>query len=194
MDQLLRALQLLKDAEQNLEKVVAAERSMGKSWAHIGERLGVTRQAAFKRFGRVTDTLTGDNMTARNTHHLKSQTETFFLHVARGDEELAMGMIHPSVRRELPWEVISDTWKRCLTEYGELEKCTDTFVTHPGGTQALDDLTSLNQSMVLGIAVGVTTLNQEAGEIVGRVAFDQDDAIVGLLYLPLNTAADSLPF
>lgn len=66
MDQLLRALQILKDAEHNLENAVAAERSMGKSWADIGDRLGVTRQAAFKRFGKVTNTLTGETMTARN--------------------------------------------------------------------------------------------------------------------------------
>lgn len=194
MDQLQRALQILTEAEQNLENVVAAERAMGRSWAHIGDRLGVTRQAAFKRFGRVTDTLTGETMTARDITHLGALTESFFASVARGDEALAMGMIHPAVRRELPWDVITETWKRALTEYGALERFTGTFVTHPGGTQELDAFASPDRDKVLGIAVGVTTLNQEAGEIMGRVAFDQDDAIVGLLYLPVDAAADVLPF
>lgn len=133
-------------------------------------------------------------MTARNIDHLAALTETLFAHVSRGDEELTMGMIHPTVRKELPWQAIADTWSRCLTEYGRWESASDTFVTHPGGTSAVDDLTSLGTNKVLGIAVGVTRLNHEAGEIVGRVAFDQDDAVVGILLLPLDSPAESLPF
>lgn len=194
MDQLHRALQAVKEAEQGLEKAVAAERALGKSWANIGKRLGVTRQAAFKRFGRVTDILTGETMSARSIDHLKTLTEKFFTHVSKGEEELAMGMIHPSVRKELPWATISVTWNRCLIEFGALEELTGTFVTHPGGLAAADSLDSLVDGKTLGIAVGVTVLNQEAGEIVGRVAFDQDDAIVGILYLPMDSPAESLPF
>lgn len=194
MDQLLRALQLMKDAEQNLEKVVAAERAMGKSWANIGERLGVTRQAAFKRFGKATDILTGELMTARSTDHLAELAETFLTRVSTGDEELAMGMLHPSVRKELPWPLISETWNRALAEVGSLESITEVFVTHPGGTAPIDDPVSLSQGKTLGIAVVVAQLNHEAGELMGRIAFDQDDAIVGILYLPADAPADSFPF
>lgn len=194
MDQLTRSLQVLKEAERNLELAVAAERAMGRSWANIGARLGVTRQAAFKRFGRVPDTLTGEMMTPRTTDHLKDLTEAFFTHVSQGDEALTMGMMHPSVRKELPWESIADTWKRCLTEYGAWENASDTYVTHPGGTAEVADLTAIGDPKMLGIAVGVTRLNHEAGEIMGRVAFDQDDAIVGVLLLPTDTPAKDLPF
>lgn len=194
MDQLHRALQSLNEAEHGLEKAVAAERAMGRSWANIGERLGVTRQAAFKRFGRVTDILTGEIMTARSIDHLTELTETFFTHVAGGQQALAMGMIHPTVRRELPWETISAAWNRCLTEYGSLERPSETFVTHPGGLAPIETLTTLDDGKMLGIAVGVTTLRQEAGEVMGRVAFDQDDAIVGVLYLPTDTPESTLPF
>lgn len=194
MDQLLRALQLMKDAEQNLEKAVAAERAMGKSWANIGERLGVTRQAAFKRFGKVTDILTGELMTPRSTDQLTDLAETFFARVATGDEDLAMGMLHPTVRKELPWTLVSETWNRALAEVGALESVTDAFVTHPGGTAPIDDPASLGQGKTLGIAVVVAQLNHEAGELTGRIAFDQDDAIVGILYLPADAPAKSLPF
>ena len=194
MDQLHRALQSLKEAEHGLEKAVAAERAMGRSWANIGERLGVTRQAAFKRFGRVTDVLTGEIMTARSIDHLTELTEAFFTHVASGAQALTMGMIHPTVRRELPWETISGTWNRCLTEFGALERLSGTFVTHPGGTAPIETLAAPGDVKTLGIAVGVTVLHQEAGEVMGRVAFDQDDAIVGVLYLPADTPESALPF
>lgn len=194
MDQLHRALRALHEAEQGLEKAVAAERAMGRSWANIGERLGVTRQAAFKRFGRVTDVLTGEIMTARSIDHLTELTEAFFTHVARGEQELTMGMVHPTVRRELPWESVSAAWNRCLAEFGALERPSGSFITHPGGLAPVETLAALSDGKMLGIAVGVTTLEQEAGAVMGRVAFDQDDAIVGVLYLSTDTPQSALPF
>lgn len=194
MDQLQRALQAVKAAEHSLEEAVAAERARGKSWADIGTRLGVTRQAAFKRFGKVTDMLTGEIMTARNTDHLPELAEKFFIYVSEGAEELAMGMIHPTVRKELPWDTIVETWNRGLVEYGTLESIADTFVTHPGGIAPIESNEIFSDNKMLGIAVVSTTLNQEAGELMGRVAFDKSDAIVGILYLPTDTPADSLPF
>lgn len=194
MDQLQKALQAIKEAEHSLEEAVAAERARGKSWADIGTRLGVTRQAAFKRFGKVTNMLTGEIMSARTIDHLPELAEKLFTYIATGKEELAMGMIHPTVRKELPWEMITETWNRCLTEHGGLESFTDTFVTYPGGLAPIESSATLGDSKMLGIAVVSTTLNQEAGELMGRVAFDKDDAIVGILYLPVDVSAESLPF
>lgn len=194
MDQLHRALQAVREAERTLEAAVAAERAIGKSWADIGTRLGVTRQAAFKRFGSATNTLTGETMTARSTTHLPGLAEKLFTHIARGEEELTMGMIHPTARKELPWETISETWNMCLVELGALEGFADTFVTHPGGVAPIESAAALADDKLLGIAVVSTTLNQEAGDLMGRVAFDKDDAIVGILYLPVETPAEALPF
>ncbi|MDU0347642.1 hypothetical protein [Actinomyces sp. MRS3W] len=39
------------DAEQNLSRAVADARAAGESWTVIGAALGVTKQAAHKRFG-----------------------------------------------------------------------------------------------------------------------------------------------
>lgn len=194
MDNLLRALNALQDAEQNLANAVAAERALGKSWADIGRRLGITRQAAFKRFGTTTNILTGEQMTPRNLNEPKRLTEQFFTHVSRGEEELAMGMIHPTARKELPWTDIAEVWNQCLTEFGSLESITKTYVTYPGGISPLNELSEMSDGKLLGIAVGVTALRQEAGEVMGRVAFDQDNAIVGVLYLPTDTKAADLPF
>lgn len=194
MDQLRRALQGVREAERSLEAAVAAERAIGKSWADIGSRLGVTRQAAFKRFGKVSNTLTGETMTARSIDHLKKSAEKFFTYVSKGEEELAMGMIHPAVRKELPWETIAATWNGCLTEFGALEGFSDTYVTFPGGLSPVETPGAMGVGKMLGVAVVVTTLNQEAGELMGRVAFDTDDAVVGILYLPADATAETLPF
>lgn len=40
------------DAEKQLRRVVEKARAAGATWADIGDALGVSRQAAFKRFGR----------------------------------------------------------------------------------------------------------------------------------------------
>lgn len=40
------------DAEQNLRDAVASARRAGDSWTVIGAALGVTKQAAYQRFGR----------------------------------------------------------------------------------------------------------------------------------------------
>ena len=132
---------------------------------------------------------------ARTVDHLPALTEKFFGHVAAGEEELAMGMIHPKVRKELPWDTISEVWRTCVEEHGALEKFSGTFITHPGGT-ADDDggFTGMLKGKMMGLAVGVTTLEQEAGEIMGRVAFDRDDAIVGVLYLTTDAAKDQIAF
>ena len=43
---------LAADVDQAIRERVASARSMGESWASIGEALGITRQAAQQRFGR----------------------------------------------------------------------------------------------------------------------------------------------
>jgi hypothetical protein len=43
---------ILEAARSAMESSVAAARGQGCSWAEIGKVLGVTRQAAFRRYGR----------------------------------------------------------------------------------------------------------------------------------------------
>lgn len=38
--------------EKSIEDAVTAQRSVGRSWAYIGAALGITRQAAFAKYGR----------------------------------------------------------------------------------------------------------------------------------------------
>lgn len=54
-----RALQMRAAADAVVSAVVVDARASGMTWQAIGEALGVTRQAAFQRYGRPTDPTTG---------------------------------------------------------------------------------------------------------------------------------------
>jgi hypothetical protein len=51
MRRIIAAATALQDAEEELHSAVAAARDAGDTWDMIGVALGVTRQAAFQRFG-----------------------------------------------------------------------------------------------------------------------------------------------
>ncbi|MBM9433219.1 hypothetical protein [Flaviflexus equikiangi] len=184
MERIRAAHRDVAEAHRRLDEAVARARLDGSTWAEIGAALGMSRQAAFKRFGKPKNPTTGETMSARTTDHLPALTEKFFTLVAEGDEEAAMGMLHHRTRKELPWPTIIEVWASVVGEYGELEGCDNTFVTTPKSTEPEGNLLGRINGKLLGIAIGVTTLRLEAGEIMGRVAFDKDEAVVGVLFLP----------
>ena len=94
--------------------------------------------------------------------------------------------MHPDVRSELPESLIADTWARVLGEVGAKESYADTHVVMPAGERIDED------EQLLGTVVGVTTLRCEAGELMGRVAVDDQRRVVGLLMVPLDHGP--LPF
>ncbi len=192
MEKIRDAQRAIEDAHRQLEDAVQDARERGSTWAEIGTALNMSRQAAFKRFGRPKDPLTGEVMTRRSTDHLPELTEKFFRLVADGEEERAMGMLHHKTRKELPWSSIIEVWSQVVSEYGSLESFDNTFVTTPKGTKPEGGIVGKIGGKLTGIALGVTTINLEAGEMMGRVAFDKDDAVVGILILP--TDATDFPF
>jgi hypothetical protein len=52
MRRIIAAAAALQDAVEELHSAVAAARDAGDTWDMIGVALGVTRQAAFQRFGK----------------------------------------------------------------------------------------------------------------------------------------------
>lgn len=177
MDEISQAQASLEQAKDSLRHAVQEGRRAGRTWADIGAVLGMSRQAAFKRFGVVTNPADGRRMTGAtmSTAQITAITEQVFDHIAAGDYSALEAKLHPDVRSELSEQIISETWARVLTDIGERESYADTHVAFPAG-ERID-----NDEQVLGTVVGVTTLQCEAGEVMGRVAVDEQLRVVGLL-------------
>lgn len=186
MEDIRSAQQALEEARRTLDAAVQAARAQGSTWAQIGEELGMSRQAAFKRFGRPVDPRTGTRIEPRSVADVVGLTERVFTLIAAGDYETLMPLLHPQAARELTPDVIAETWRRVLAEVGTLQGAAGTHVELPGGGPVSSD------DEVVGTVVGATTLECEAGQVHGRVAVADDGQVVGLLLVP--TDHGPLPF
>ncbi|MGO1320308.1 MAG: hypothetical protein ACTII7_06545 [Galactobacter sp.] len=180
-----KAQRAVEHSQTQLHRAVDAARDAGLTWAQIGATLHMSRQAAFKRFGKPKDPRTGATMQPQPAATVKKITEAFFRNVAAGDQTATMAALHPDVA--LTWEEIIDVWARAVGEQGELDDVEETTVVAPG--EGSTDTTSVgaDDGAMLGISVGVTTLRQEAGELMGRIAVDTEGLVVGVLYLPADS-------
>lgn len=188
MDAIKNAQRAAEAAKEQLRQAVQQAREDGHTWAEIGSALNMSRQAAFKRFGHVTNPAKGKTLKGAHMSiaHIREATERVFDLISTGSYDQLQPLIHPEVREELPASLIAETWARALSDVGSKESFADTHVAFPAGERIEDD------DEILGTVVGVTTLNCEAGELVGRVAFDDQRRIVGLLIMTPDTSP--LPF
>lgn len=186
LDGVRAAQQALTQARDELQSAVDRAHAEGASWAAIGTILGITRQAAFKRFGRPRDPRTGDDMTPTDLTPLIARTERVFALIDAGDHDTLRSLMSEQASRELTRELVLGTWAQVVAESGNLTGCRDTRL------EALDGTVLDPADATLGPCVGHTTIDCEAGEWWGRVAFDHDQQVVGLLVVPVDTA--DLPF
>lgn len=186
MNDIRKAAETLQAARGQLEAAVLAGRAQGQTWAEIGETLGMTRQAAYKRFGTPTDPRTGERIAKRGVADVVELTERVFRLIAAADYAQLARLMHPSTALELSSDVIASTWQSVLTEVGELSELQETHVELPGGVVVETD------EQVLGTVIGATVLECEAGQLLGRVAFSDEAKVVGLLIVPLDHGP--LPF
>lgn len=180
------AQQSLVHARDELQSAVDRAHADGASWAAIGAVLDITRQAAFKRFGRPRDPRTGEDMTPTDLAPLIALTERVFTLMDTGDYDSLRSLMSEQAGQELTRDLVLDTWAQVVAESGNLTGCRDTRLESIEGT-VLDSVDA-----TLGLAVGQTTIDCEVGEWWGRVAYDPDQRIVGLLVVPVDTP--DLPF
>lgn len=82
--------------------------------------------------------------------------------------------------------LLAETWASVLAEGGAIKHYDDTHVVFPAGERIEED------AQILGIVVGVTTLQHEAGEIMGRVVVDEQVRVTGILLV--SRQETRLPF
>lgn len=134
-------------------------------------------------------------MFARDITRLPARAEEFLRYVAAGNEDDAMAMLAPKTRGELPRADIIDVWSSIIQNVGQLEGFTDGYTTHPKGTTTSAESVGWKFTQkALGFVIAATWLEHEAGRCYARIAFNRDDAIVGLLMYIEEPNASELPF
>ncbi len=157
-------------AGQVLELCVQQARDAGHTWQEIGDLLGVTRQAAFQRFGKPIDPRTGKPMdkTVQMTDAAERAAE-IVAEVLEGRMDEARKSFNAQVLAAFTDEVRGSGLATVAGMVGAFQGFGDTepFVRRIGDHTVVD-----------------VPLRYEAGEMKARVAFDADEKVAGLFILP----------
>jgi hypothetical protein len=154
---------------QVLRLCVEQSRDAGHTWQEIGDLLGVTRQAAFQRFGKPIDPRTGEPMD--KTVHMTNAAEravTIVTDVLDGRMDEARQSFNAQVLEAFTDEVRGDALATVAGLVGAFEGFGDAepFVRRVGDHTVVD-----------------IPLRYEAGDMKARVAFDSDEKVAGLFIL-----------
>jgi hypothetical protein len=160
-------------AEQVLKLCVQQCRDAGHTWQEIGDLLGVTRQAAFQRFGKPIDPRTGEPMdkTVRMTDAAERAIK-IVTDVLEGRMDEARKSFNAQVLEAFTDEVRGDGLATVTGLVGAFEGFGDgePFVRRIGDHTVVD-----------------IPLRYEAGDMKARVAFDADERVGGIFILPPET-------
>lgn len=169
------------EAQRDLRDAVEQARATGLSWAAIGETLGVSRQAAFKRFGVVTDPATRRPVAVARTADVAGLASEVFTRWAAGDVAWVHQHMTHQCARELSRSRLDAVWRDVLDEVGALERVGDVEV-FAGDGRTPQVATAVGQTSLP--AVGRVVLHHEAADAVGRVMVNRGGRVAGMLIGP----------
>ncbi|AZC12395.1 DUF3887 domain-containing protein [Microbacterium sp. ABRD28] len=158
-----RALQMRAAADAVVSAVVVDARASGMTWQAIGEALGVTRQAAFQRYGRPTDPTTGQPVDAPPIPDAAELASAVVDDLASGRWARITERFDPTMRDGLSEDALAAAWAQIQALSGALEGVGETDV-----VRAAD------------VTITTTPLAMEAGDYAARIAFRDDRTIAGL--------------
>ncbi|WP_405854718.1 DUF3887 domain-containing protein [Streptomyces sp. NBC_01515] len=160
-------------AEQVLKLCVRQSRDAGHTWQELGDLLGVTRQAAFQRFGKPIDPRTGEPMD--KTVRMADAAEraiAIVTAVLEGRMDEARQSFNAQVLEAFTDKVRGDGLATVTGLVGEFEGYGEgePFVRRIGDHTVVD-----------------IPLSYEAGDMKARVAFDTDEKVAGIFILAPDT-------
>lgn len=167
----LGAAEIRERAERVVIAAVQHARAEGTSWQTIGDALGVTRQAAFQRYGKPTDPRTGEPMNTTPFADAAPIAATVIDDLAGGRWEAVTARFDTTMRTGLSADALAAAWAQIVGLAGSYEGRGDTEANRAA------DITVTN-----------TSLRFEAGDYVARIAFRDDHAIAGLHILKPESA------
>ncbi|GAB2481218.1 hypothetical protein GCM10027030_14020 [Luteococcus sediminum] len=185
LDAIAQALDRLSQAEQELHDSVRRARSQGRTWQEVADVLGVTRQAAFKRFGHPTDPETGDALETVPPVDLPSLTREAAADLGAGDFGRLRSRMTQACSRQLTARVVSSVWSDILGSYGDPVAIGSVGCHGPAGER-------LPEGPVRAPAVGRAELVHEHGELVLKVQVNRNGRITGLVIRP-SSAPETWP-
>jgi hypothetical protein len=144
-------------------------RDAGHTWQEIGDLLGVTRQAAFQRFGKPIDPRTGEPMD--KTVHMADAGERA-TQIATDVIEGRMDAARPYFNAEVLAAFTDEVRGNALATVAGLVGAFEGFGQGEPFVRRIGDHTVVD-----------IPLRYEAGDMKARVAFDQDEKVAGFFIL-----------
>jgi hypothetical protein len=160
-------------ADQVLKLCVQQCRDAGHTWQEIGDLLGVTRQAAFQRFGKPIDPRTGAPMD--KTVHMADAAERA-LRIVTDILEGRMDEARPSFNADVLAAFTDKVRGDALASVAGLVGAFEGFGRGEPFVRRIGDHTVVD-----------IPLSYEAGDMKARVAFDEDEKVAGFFILPPET-------
>ncbi len=164
------SLRIQSAADDIVRAVVQQARAHGTTWQAIGDALGVTRQAAFQRYGKPIDPRTGEPMNTVPLHDAATLARSVIDNLAHGRWELVTEQFDPAMREGLSEDALAAAWAQIIGASGAFEGHGEPTVTRAGD-----------------VTVTSTPLSMEAGDYAARIAFRDDRSIAGLHILEERT-------
>lgn len=158
-------------AAELLSAAVDHARDAGCTWQQIGDVLGVSRQAAFQRFGRPIDPRTGEAM---------AKTPLV------GADGLAGRVVNDLAHGR--WSAVTDRFDPTLAERLDVEGLAAAWAHLIGMAGAFENLGAAEVTRAADFTITNTSLEFEAGEFTARITFRDDSTIAGLFLLPAEGA------
>jgi hypothetical protein len=149
-----------------LKGTVDRARAAGRTWQEIGDVLGVTRQAAFQRFGNPIDPRTGRPMKASIRPGAAEHATQLVIDWIAGDYPAMSRDFNDEVRDKASSSVMEAAWASIVGMVGAYEGM-DTPVVRQWGDYTVVDI----------------PLRFEAGIMSARVSYDADGKVAGAFIL-----------
>ncbi len=168
LDAVRVASKMAATAATALRLSVERAREAGRTWQELGDLLGVSRQAAFQRFGHPVDPRTGQPM-----------SNAMMPGAAEKATELMINWIE-----ERYDDVLSELNELTLQKLGELGGLPAAWAMVVGTVGAYEGMGEAVARQTGDLTIVDIPMTFEAGEMKGRVVYDKQSKVAGLFVLP----------
>jgi hypothetical protein len=152
---------------EGMQAAVQRARKAGRTWAEVGQVLGISRQAAFQRFGKPADPRTGQPMASSILPGAAERAAALLADLVAGRWAQVCRDFDDRVAQQRDADGMAVAWARLTGMIGLLEQVGEP-VAYQAGDHTLVDI----------------PLSFEAAERTARIAYDRDGKIAGLHFLP----------